>query len=51
MDLEETYRSFKLEMRELKDQWKLIMREPVEHVSSRLKEGWNKTLMGIVEES
>lgn len=51
MDVEESYRSFKLEMKELRSEWKELTKEPVRAVSDQLKEDWKRTLVGTVEES
>jgi hypothetical protein len=51
MEVEESYRNFKAEMRDLKHDWKELMKEPVRSVSAQLKDGWKNSPMGVVEES
>ena len=36
-------------MKDLKEEWKNLMKIPVKKVSSQLKEGWNKTKIGTVD--
>ena len=51
MQVEESYGSFKLEMKELQGEWRELARVPVGRVSGELVKGWRKTLVGEVEES
>ena len=38
-------------MKDLKEEWKTLVREPLRNVSSKLKDGWKRTKMGAVEET
>lgn len=38
-------------MKDLKEEWKRLVGEPVRNVSSQLKDGWKRTKMGTIEET
>lgn len=49
MQTEESYRSFKIEMKELQAEWRQLVQEPIKKVSSELVTGWKLSCMGQVE--
>lgn len=49
MQTEESYRSFKVEMKELQKEWRQLVQEPIKKVSGELVNGWKLTYMGQVE--
>lgn len=48
MTVEESYGSFKAEMKELMADWKALSREPLRTVSQLLSKSWSKTKIGEV---